>query len=56
VAFALQNGQNLGWNLFTLCFAALGLRFSKNFLCLQPHWLALFCPFSSEAVGLTGFQ
>jgi len=32
-AFALQNGQNLGWNYLPLCFARTGRRFWQNFLC-----------------------
>ncbi|MHB8208522.1 hypothetical protein [Mucilaginibacter sp.] len=33
LGLALQNGQNPGLETFTPCFAALFLRFSKNFLC-----------------------
>ena len=59
LAFALQNRQNLGWNLFTPCFAAPGLRFSKNFLCPAAARAAIVLPvfgWSFPAVGVKGFE
>jgi len=50
-AFALQNGQNLGWNYFAL--ARISSAHAKTSYALQPHNPALFCPFSPEAVLLT---
>ncbi|WP_184542318.1 hypothetical protein [Mucilaginibacter sp. FT3.2] len=50
-AFALQNGQNLGWNYFALTLFALA---AKTSYALPPHNPALFWPFSPEAVLLTG--
>jgi hypothetical protein len=51
LAFALQNGQNLGWNYFA------PVRFphahAKTSYALPSHNPALFCPFSPEAVLLT---
>jgi hypothetical protein len=50
LAFALQNGQNLGWDYFApMHFAP----HRKNSLCPAFHNPALFCPFSPEAVLLT---
>jgi len=50
-AFALQNGQNLGWNYFAP--RLLSPAHAKTSYALQPHSPALFCPFSPEAVLLT---
>jgi hypothetical protein len=49
-AFALQNGQNRGWDYFAL---TLFTPTAKTPYALQPHSPALFCPFSPEAVLLT---
>ncbi|GAA3967149.1 hypothetical protein [Mucilaginibacter dorajii] len=48
-AFALQNGQNLGWDYFAL---ALLCPAAKTPYALPTHNPALFCPFSPEAVLL----
>jgi hypothetical protein len=50
VAFALQNGQNLGWDYFALTPITPA---AKTPYALQPHNPTLFCPFSAEAVLLT---
>jgi hypothetical protein len=50
-ASALQNRQNLGWDYFAL---ALIFPAAKTPYALPPHSPALFCPFSPEAVLLTG--
>ncbi|MCS3734845.1 hypothetical protein [Mucilaginibacter dorajii] len=50
-AFALQNGQNLGWDYFALTLISPA---AKTPYALPPHSPALFCPFSPEAVLLTG--
>jgi len=50
-AFALRNGQNLGWNYFAL--ARQASAHAKTSYALQPHSPALFCPFSPEAYLLT---
>jgi hypothetical protein len=52
-AFALQNGQNLGWNYLPLCFAAQAAASGKTSYALQPHYPPSFWPFSPEAVLLT---
>jgi hypothetical protein len=38
-----------GLESFTPCFAAPACASVKNSYALQPHWPALFCPFSAEA-------
>ncbi|MDN3582860.1 hypothetical protein [Mucilaginibacter flavus] len=46
-AFALQNGQNLGWDYFAL---ARFVPTAKTPYALPTHSPASFCPFSPEAV------
>ncbi|MCS3732612.1 hypothetical protein [Mucilaginibacter dorajii] len=50
-AFALQNGQNLGWNYFALSLISPA---AKTSYALPPHSPASFWPFSPEAALLTG--
>ncbi|GAA3976213.1 hypothetical protein GCM10022210_28630 [Mucilaginibacter dorajii] len=49
-AFALQNGQNLGWDYFAL---TRQVPAAKTPYVLPPHCPASFCPFSPEAALLT---
>jgi hypothetical protein len=51
LAFALPNGQNLGWNYFAPRHPSPA--HAKTSYALLPHRPALFCPFSPEAVLLT---
>jgi len=54
-AFALQNGQNHGLQLFCPASRALSQRCCKNLLCpVLRSWPPLFWPFSPEAFLLTG--
>jgi hypothetical protein len=48
-AFTLQTGKTTGWNIFTPCFAAPGLRFCKNFLCPAIAPATIVLPVSAEA-------
>jgi len=50
-AFALQNGQNRGWDYFALAHIA---PTAKTPYALQPHRPPSFWPFSPEAALLTG--
>ncbi|MFC0517198.1 hypothetical protein ACFFGT_23510 [Mucilaginibacter angelicae] len=53
-AFALQNGQNHGLQLFCPAVLALSLCFCKNLLCpFLRSRPSLFCPLSPEAYLLT---
>jgi hypothetical protein len=51
LAFAPQNGQNLGWNYFAP--KHFPHSHAKTSYALPPHSPALFYPFSPEAVLLT---